>query len=425
MQFFLVMVYVCRMKQIRMHTLPNGLCILHDHVPDSLVVHCGLLVGAGTRDETAGREGLAHFVEHCLFKGTKKRRSYHILNRLEVVGGELNAYTTKEETCLHASVIPDYFERALELIADLAFNSVFPDKELEKEKDVITDEISAYLDTPYEQIFDDFEGMVFKGHPLGHPILGKETSIRAFRKKHLLEFIKTNYHPERMVFAVSGPMSFDQAVKCCERHLSRRGRSSPKPDRKPVKRYQPDIADQQRNVSQAHYIMGRPSYGLRSPQRFTMVLLNNLLGGPGMNSLLNLHIREKYGITYTIETGYHTYTDNGIFHMYFATDGKNVERTLKLVEKEFSRLVDRPLSSRQLHQYKEQLIGQIRLAQENRLSVLLSMAKSRLNLGRIIQLEEITASIREVTAPMLQKVAAEMLGPEGRTVLMYSPVSQV
>lgn len=417
------MAYVCRMKQIRTHLLPNGLCILHDHVPDSLVVHCGLLIGAGTRDEENGQEGLAHFIEHCLFKGTKKRKSFHILNRLEVVGGELNAYTTKEETCLHASVIPGYFERAVELITDLAFHSVFPEKELEKEKDVIADEISAYLDTPYEQIFDDFEGLVYQGHPLGHPILGRESSIRAFRRKNLVDFVHDNYSPSRMVFAVSGPMSFEEAVTCCERYLVQRRKTAVKQPRKPVRRYSPSVVNQKRNVNQAHYIAGRPSYGLRHPRRFAMVLLNNLLGGPGMNARLNLNIRERYGITYTIETGYHTYTDNGIFHVYFATDGKNVERTLRLVEKEFALLIERPISDRQLKQYKEQLIGQIRLAQENRLSVLLSMAKSRLNLGRILPLEEITASIRDVTPAMLQKVAADMLREEGRTVLMYNPGS--
>jgi len=417
------MAYVCTMKQIRTHILPNGLCILHEHVPQSLVVHCGLLIGAGTRDENNGQEGLAHFIEHCLFKGTRKRKSYHILNRLEVVGGELNAYTTKEETCLHASVIPGYFERAVELITDLAFHSIFPEKELEKEKDVIVDEISAYLDTPYEQIFDDFEGMVYQGHPLGHPILGRESSIRAFKRKDLVEFIRHNYSPTRMVFAVSGPMSFDEAVSCCERYLDMGRRSTFKHVRKPVRRYSPVAITQKRNVSQAHYIAGRPSYGLRHPHRFAMVLLNNLLGGPGMNARLNLHIREKYGITYTIETGYHTYTDNGIFHLYFATDEKNVEKTLRLAEKEFSMLMDKPISDRQLKQYKEQLIGQIRLAQENRLSVLLSMAKSRLNLGRILPLEEITAAIQEVTPAVIRQVAADMLSVEGRTVLMYSPSS--
>ena len=397
------------------------MCLLHTHFPESHVTHCGLLIGAGTRDESPGKEGLAHFIEHSLFKGTKRRKSFHILNRLEVVGGELNAYTTKEETCIHASVMHQYLERAVDLIADIAFDSIFPLKEIEKEKDVITDEIRSYQDTPYEQIFDDFEGLIFKGHPLGHPILGTEESIRKFKRKDLVNYIETLYDPARMVFAISGNISPEEAIKLAEQYFGKRKFHKKRPERIAAKGYRHREVEDQRNVNQVHYIMGRPTIGLKHPDRYTMVLFNNLLGGPGMNSKLNLNIREKYGFTYTIESGYHTYSDTGIFHVYFATDQKHFSKTKLLMDKELDKICENRIGQRQFNQYQEQLLGQIRLVQENRLSVLLSMAKSQLNLGRIITMKEITARIEEVSPVRLQEVAVELLNPSKRSVLVYQP----
>ncbi|MBL7924714.1 MAG: insulinase family protein [Bacteroidia bacterium] len=403
------------------HFLPNKLCIVYQHHPESAVTHCGLLMRAGTRDELPGKEGLAHFIEHNLFKGTAKRKAIHILNRLEVVGGELNAYTTKEETCLHASVMNRYFERALELIADIALHSVFPEKEIEKEKDVISDEIRSYQDTPYEQIFDDFESQLFKGHTLGHPILGTEDSIRKFRKKDLLEFTARMYDPAHMVFAVSGNIGAEQVLKLVSKYMGHAKTKRKVHARKPVRKYSPALHEMTRNINQVHYIMGRPAFGLRDPRRYTLVLLNNLLGGPGMNSRLNLNIREKYGFTYTIESGYHTYSDTGIFHVYFATDEKHFERTRMLMEKELEELCRKRIGETQFRQYKEQLLGQIQLAQENRLSVLLSMAKSQLNLGKVITLSDITARIAQISAGEVLEVAGEIFHPAQRSVLVYKP----
>ena len=401
--------------------LPNGLQVLLVKGPGNGVAHCGLLIGAGTREEDKGKEGLAHFIEHCLFKGTKRRKSYHILNRLECVGGELNAYTTKEETCLHASVMEKHLDRALELISDIAFHSTFPLREIEKEKDVIVDEIHSYEDAPYEQIFDDFEGLLFRGHPLGHPILGFEQSVRSFRQKDLREYTNTHYVTGKMVLAVSSGLERREVLKRIENHFGALRKKNTVTSRKPALRYRASEQEVAKQTSQLHHISGRPAYGLRHPDRYGMILLNNLLGGPGMNSLLNLNIRERYGYAYTVESGYHTYTDGGIFHVYFATDPKHHKKTLELVSKELNKLAEKPISETRIRQYKEQLIGQIRLAQENRLSVLLAMSKSQLNLGHVIPLEEIFARIQSVTTADLKRIAREMFDPAGTSTLTYMP----
>jgi predicted Zn-dependent peptidase len=401
--------------------LPNKLTVLYMHYPDSLVTHCGLLMKAGTRDEEKGKDGLAHFIEHTLFKGTKNRKSFHILNRLEVVGGELNAYTTKEETCLHASVMNRYFERAVDLIADVAFQSIFPEKEIEKEKEVITDEIRAYQDTPYEQIFDDFESQLFKGHTLGHNILGTEESIRKFKRKDILNYVDALYDPSNMIFAVSGSIGMKEVMRLSEMYFGLKKHKKSPPKRSVFKKYTPQLITEKKSISQVHYIMGRPALGVKDPRRFTLILFNNLLGGPGMNSRLNLNIREKHGFTYTIESGFHSYTDTGVFHIYFATDEKHFEKTRKLLEKELDVLTNKKLSDTVFKQYKEQLIGQIQLGQENRLSVLLSLAKSQLNLGKIVTLKDVNDRINRITSTEIRELADEILDPKSRSELIYLP----
>ncbi len=401
--------------------LPNKLTVLYMHYPESLVTHCGLLMKAGTRDEEKGKDGLAHFIEHTLFKGTKNRKSFHILNRLEVVGGELNAYTTKEETCLHASVMNRYFERAVDLIADVAFQSIFPEKEIEKEKEVITDEIRAYQDTPYEQIFDDFESQLFKGHTLGHNILGTEESIRKFKRKDILNYVDALYDPSNMIFAVSGSIGMKEVIRLAEKYFGVQKHKKSPPNRAAFKKYSPQLITEKKSISQVHYIMGRPALGVKDPRRFTLILFNNLLGGPGMNSRLNLNIREKHGFTYTIESGFHSYTDTGVFHIYFATDEKHFEKTRKLLEKELDVLTNKKLSDTVFKQYKEQLIGQIQLGQENRLSVLLSLAKSQLNLGKIVTLIDVNERINRITSKEVRDLANEILTPKSRSELIYLP----
>lgn len=406
-----------------LHTLPNGLRVLLLHYPGQPVTHCGLMIKAGTRDEPVGQEGMAHFIEHCLFKGTKTRKSFHILNRLEVIGGELNAYTTKEETCVHASVLRPHLERALELIADVCMHSIFPDKEIEKEKDVIVDEILSYQDTPYEQIFDDFENIVFNGHKLGTPILGTEQSIRKFKRSQLVNFVKENYLPSQMILVISGDHQNKEVVKLAETYFNSKSKGKSAQERKAFKSFRPAVKEEKRNTSQVHYISGRPALSMHHPNRYNLVLLNNILGGPGMNSKLNLNIREKYGFTYTIESGYHAYTDSGIFHVYFATDRKNFEKARKLVQNEFDKLCTKPINSRVFSQYKEQLKGQIAIAQENRLSLMLSIGKGLMNFNRIILPDEVMTRIEAVTATGVQQAAQDFLGDNKVSSLTFVPLS--
>ncbi len=413
--------YFCRMNKPGIYYLKNGLCVLHLHHNESQVVHCGVLIKSGTRDEPAGKEGLAHFIEHLLFKGTAKRKAYHILNRLEVVGGELNAYTTKEETCIHASVLAPYLDRAAELIADILFNSVFPEKEIEKEKEVIIDEIKSYQETPYEQIFDDFEGQIFKGHSLGHPILGTENSLRNFKKSDLLKYTGRQYDPSSMVFAVCGNIDKSRLLEMVEKYFGHHPKHKKASPRMSFRKYTPRAVSQERSVNQLHYIAGRPAYGINHPHRYALVLLNNILGGPGMNSRLNLNIREKYGYTYTIESGYYPYTDTGIFHIYFATDTRNFNKTQRLLERELNKLCSEKISVAQLRQYKEQLTGQIVLARENKLSLMLSMAKSQLNLGRVFTLEEINNRFEAINSTEIMEVANEIFDGDTRSELIYHP----
>jgi predicted Zn-dependent peptidase len=409
------------MSMVETHQLTNGLRIVYTHHPGTPVTHCALMIKAGSRDEIPGQEGLAHFIEHALFKGTKKRKSYHILNRLEVVGGELNAYTTKEETCIHASVMNQYLDRAVELITDIIFNSVFPEKEIEKEKDVILDEIRSYMDTPYEQIFDDFENLIFKGHALGHPILGYEESLLKIKRRDLLAYIKTCYHPSRMVFSVSGSCGIAEVVKLAEKYFKGTKGDIKTPHRASFKVYKPVKKNDPRTVAQVHYISGMPGFSYYDPDRYVLVLLNNLLGGPGMNSRLNLNIREKYGFTYTIESGYHAYSDSGIFHVYFATDQRHFEKTKKLVEQELDKLRENTLSEKMFSQYKEQMLGQIMMAQENRLSVMLSITKGLLYFDRIISLKEIMDRIKVITPQQIRSVSGRLLSPKKHSTLVYEP----
>ncbi|HQV01361.1 MAG TPA: pitrilysin family protein, partial [Bacteroidia bacterium] len=303
------------------HTFKNGIKLIFQF-NDSFVGHSAILVNAGTRDENTDKEGLAHFIEHVLFKGTKKRKSIHILNRLEVVGGELNAYTTKEETCIHASYLTPYFERAMELMIDIVFNAVFPPKEIIKEQEVVIDEIRTYLDTPAEQIFDDFESQVFAKHPLGSHVLGTIESVSAFTQKDISHFTKQNYTTDKMVISVVGNYQFETVVATIEKHLHTIKATTTTVKRNAFTKYKPTQVIVKKATEQAHFILGGKAYSFKDKQRIELVLLNNILGGPGMNSRLNLSIREKYGYTYNIESNYNAYSDTGIFSLYLATDKK-------------------------------------------------------------------------------------------------------
>lgn len=402
------------------HRLPNGIRILF-YPADSAIAHCCLMINAGSRDEAEGKDGLAHFIEHLLFKATERRNTSQILNRLEVVGADLNAYTTKEYTCIHASFISKYLERAMDLMEDIFFHSTFPQEDLEKEKGVILDEIASYQDQPEEAIQDDFEDLLFKNHTLGRNILGNPVSVSALTRDDIASFTAQNYNTHQAVFAVTGNYDFAKVIKLAERYFKQVPENN-----QPKKRLSPQNAKGglirlPKQISQTHCVLGGNAYASFSTKKTALLLLNNVLGGNGMSSRLNLEIREKHGIAYTVESNYSPLTDSGIFSIYFGTDAEKAEKAMKLVHKELQKLRDKKLSSIQLHQAKQKFIGQIALAEENRLGLILSMAKSLMDFDRIDTLEEVFAKINAVTADELLAISNEVFEPNNMLTLIFEP----
>jgi len=400
------------------YTLPNGLRIIHK--PDNTAVtYCGLVINTGSRDETSTEQGMAHFIEHLLFKGTDKRRSGHIINRLEHVGGELNAYTSKEETVVYATVLNEYFERALELVSDIVLHSTFPQKEIEKEVVIILDEIQSYKDNPSELIFDDFEEMIFEHHPLGHNILGNAELLEHYTTADAVSFVERHYYPEEMVFFVLGDLNFKQLIRWAEKYLQ-----TETTNKRTLQRFSPTIYTPARreivkNTHQVHFMLGNRAYDLNHPDRMGLYLLNNILGGPGMNSLLNLSLREKHGLVYNVESNYQPFTDTGMWSVYFGCDTDNAVRCEQLIYAELQKLREQPLSNNALKKYKLQLMGQIAIATEQKESLALSFGKSFMRYGKIDDLETVRKRINVITAEKLQTIAIEIFDQKSLSVLKY------
>lgn len=400
------------------HTLPNGLRMVHLPM-DSPVSYCGFAVNAGTRDEEEHEYGLAHFVEHMIFKGTEKRKAWHILNRMENVGGELNAYTTKEETFVYSVFMEEHFTRAFELQADLIFHSRFPEQEIEKEVDVILDEINSYEDSPSELIFDEFENQLFKGHALGHNILGDEQSLLGFTPKSGLSFMRRYYTPENMVFFSMGRKDFRKIVQMVESVLGdlsfpTAARNRRKPD--PI-----EVCTRQvhKDTHQAHVLIGSRAFSMFDEKRVPLFLLNNLLGGPGMNNRLNVSLREKHGLVYNVESNVTSYTDTGLASIYFGTDPKNRKKATALVYKELAKLRDVKLTTSQLAAAKKQVIGQLGVSGDNREGLFLGLGKSYLHYNRYDTLPEVFARIEKLTTEQLLEVANEVFHPDRLFGLVY------
>jgi len=400
--------------------LKNGIRVVHKQT-DRPVAHCGLLVKAGSRDETPEEEGLAHFIEHVLFKGTKRRRAYHILSRMEDAGGELNAYTDKETTVIFTSFLTADYQRAIDLIFDIGFNSVFPEKELVKEKEVIIDEINSYRDVPSELIFDDFEEILFPGHSLGMNILGTPEKVKAFSRQDVLRFIGRHYGYNRMVFSSVGNISSQKLKKQLEKVTEELELSYSDEGREAPKNYQPVEKKLALSNFQTHALIGRQAYPADDEKARGLILLNNILGGPGMNSRLNLNIREKYGFTYNIESFYNGYSDTGVFGIYAGTDPGTIDRTLKLIYKELKKLREKPLGDMQLKKAKRQILGQIAMAQESNGSMMLALGKSLLTYDRIDTFAEVQEKIEAITSKQLQVIANEMFEESKMSSLLYVP----
>ena len=404
------------------YTLPNGLRILHEP-SHSQVVYCGYVVCAGTRHEAEADSGMAHFIEHLTFKGTARRRACHITNGLERVGGDLNAFTTKQETVYYATVLKADFPRAADLLTDIVFHSVYPQAEIDKEVEVICDEIDSYQDSPSELIFDEFESMMFPGQALGRDILGQASRLREYTTADALRFARTYYQPRHAAFYIYGDVPFRTVVRTLERLTSDFAAAEPQlPASQPVT-VPPVPAEPLREVSkqthQAHVLVGAHTFGGTDNRRFALTLLNNMLGGPGMNSRLNLSLREKAGLVYSVDSYLNTYPDAGFWNVYFGCDAHDVARCRRLLLRELRRFIDNPLTESQLRAAKKQLLGQIGISTDAPEAYSLALGKTFAHYNRYRDIAALCDSIAQVTARSVQEVAAEVYAEERLTTLVY------
>lgn len=407
------------MSEYLTHILPGGLRIIYQQCRSS-VSYAGFTVNVGTRDERAGEEGLAHFVEHLIFKGTARRKSWHILNRMENVGGELNAYTSKEETVVYSVFLSEHLSRAVELMCDLIRNSQFPEVEIEREREVILDEINSYKDTPSEQIYDEFENLLFSQHALGHNILGNRDMLLSFSSVDGRRFLQQHYVPSRLVFFYRGAIPFRRVIATVTRYMGdMENGAATELMREAPTGYSSFSRRVQLDTHQAHVLVGNRAYDMFDTRRPALFLLNNLLGGPGMNSRLNVALREKKGYVYTVESLVTNYTDTGVFAVYFGTDPTKVDTCLSVLNRELRRLRQSALSSMQLANAKRQFIGQMAIGSENNESMALGMGKSYMHYNRYDSLEDTFARINGVSAQDILAVANEIFDESALSTLIY------
>ncbi len=399
-------------------SLTNGIRVIHQQV-DSPVAHIGVIINTGSRDEKAAEQGMAHFIEHTIFKGTTNRKSFQIINRIEDVGGELNAYTTKEETAIFATFLNQFYGRTIELLSDIIINASFPEKELDLEKDVILEEINSYNDSPSELIFDEFEELIYDGHPIGRNILGTPDTVRSFTKKNIRSFMNRNYITGEMVICSVGKIDFRVFEKLIREHFELMPKNSHSHKRTKFNSFIPQAKEVTKDTFQSHCIVGTESYDLRSNLRLPMVLLNNILGGSSMNSRLNMSLRERNGIAYNVESNYTPYTDTGIFMVYFGTERNNLFKALHLVEHEFAILRDKKLGLQQLAKAKRQLIGQLAIANENREDLMLTIGRSLLYFNKVDSLSTVYEKIEKITADDIYYVANEILNKDRLSKLIF------
>ena len=410
------------------YTLDNGLRIIH--LPsDSKVVYCGYQINAGTRDEEPGEEGLAHFCEHVTFKGTERRKAWHILNCLESVGGDLNAYTNKEGTVYYAAILKEHIARAVDLLSDIVFHSTYPQQEIDKEVEVICDEIESYNDSPAELIYDEFENILFKGNSLGHNILGTAEQVRQFTTEDALRFTRKLYRPDNAVFFAYGDIDFKKLVTLLKRSVgseelrvkneefNSREEERMKGEESNSPKGQTIVME--KHTHQAHVMIGTQAYDVYDDRRMPLYLLNNILGGPGMNAKLNLALREHNGLVYTVESTMVAYGDTGTWSIYFGCDEHDVKRCLRLVRKELDKFMEKPLSDAQLRAAKKQIKGQIGVACDNRENFALDFGKSFLHYGWEKNVDRLYEQVDAITAQQMQAVAQELFDEHRLTTLIF------
>ena len=409
------------MEDYKLFTLDNGIRVVHRQVESTKILHCGIILDVGSRDEEPHEYGIAHFWEHMAFKGTRKRKSFHIINSLDSVGGELNAYTTKEKICFYASVLDNFAEKAMELLADITFNSVFPEKQIERERQVILEEMAMYEDNPEDAIQDEFDDQVFSNHELGHNILGLSKTVRSFKRADFNQFIDRNIDTSKIVVSFVGNLAEKKIKKLANKYLGNLEVAKTERERKQFQMYAPSRINHKRKDVQAHFAMGRPTYPIDDERRITFSMLVNLLGGPTMNTRLNLALREKLGYVYAVDASYQAYTDTGLFAIFFGTEQKNLKRSINVVNRELEKLRTQRLGTVQLKSLKEQMMGQLAMAEENNAGQMLMMGKSLLDLGKIQSLDDIFAELNAVNAGEMLEVATEMFVPESLSTLIFTP----
>lgn len=398
--------------------LRNGLRLIHKET-DSPISHFGVLVNAGTRDESSAQMGLAHFVEHTIFKGTEKRNAYRVISRMEAVGGDLNASTSKEETYFHTSFLSKEYSRAVELLSDIFFHATFPEKELEKEKTVVLEEINYYQDSPAELIFDDFEDMVFSGHPLGKNILGTKKSVMKMTRQGILDFIRQNYTLDNIVLASVGNISLKRLVSLCEKHFGGYDIANTPRPRTKFEDYKPTTRLIHKKNAQTNVILGNIAYSIKEDKRAPFLLMTNMLGGQGQNTRLNMSVREKKGLAYAIEANYTPFSDIGLFSVYFGCDPHNREHCVDLIFQELKKMREQKLGTMQLYYAKQQFIGQLNLSYEPKLNEMLSIGHTALFFDEVDTIEESLDEIRDITAEEIIEVANEVLRPDAFSMLTF------
>jgi predicted Zn-dependent peptidase len=401
-------------------TLDNGLRIVTERIPSVRSVAVGAWIQSGSRDETAEQAGITHFIEHMVFKGTHRRRMHHIAQRMEAVGGYLNAFTAKEYTCYYARSLDEHLKRALDTVLDLILNPTLPEKEIEKEKEVVVEEMKMYEDAPEDLIFDRFEAAVYSGHPLARPVLGYPATVQSFDRDSLSRYIATHYAPSRLVIAVAGNVDHDRVVAMVRSMTSTIERAGLPVDRQPANGYVPLEMVEDRPVQQSHIVVGARGIGLDDERRTTLNVLNTVLGG-GMSSRLNQNIREKYGFCYNIYSFANLLSDTGDVGVYMGTDASRVDRAVKLIRRELARIASSPVSDRQINQAKNQLKGSLMLGLENMSNRMMRLGRVELTFGRYFSLDEITESIEEVTGAAVRSLAEELFDFERLTHVVFVP----
>jgi predicted Zn-dependent peptidase len=395
------------MQDYELVTLPNGIRIAHCQITNTKIAHVGIMLDIGSRDETPEEQGIAHFWEHMAFKGTQKRKSFHIIDRLDSLGGELNAYTTKEKICFYASVLDNHLDKAVELLADITFNSTFPPAQIEKERMVILEEMAMYVDTPEDAIQDDFDEVIFGDHALGKNILGTTETVSRFKQEDFFSFLSRNLNTEKVILSTVGNFPLKKVVKMAEKYLGQVPHTVPERTRSIFDTSNTLVKELKKPISQSHAAIGCTSFGLKSEHRIPFFVLVNILGGPGMNSRLNLSLREKHGFVYGIDAGYTPYIDTGIFSIFFATDPKNLKKSYQLIQREMTLLKAKPLGNMQMHKAKQQIKGQLAMSEENNNALMLMMAKSLLDLDKVPDINELFVAIDQLSATDLQEMAIQ------------------